>query len=154
MSEKIDVSLVMGKYIPLNDLWDKLNLDKKNLISKLKYYTIDNWKWEGYKQLICCNFNMPMNGKILYFAKDNQFMGYYYHEQGEYILDISFDVEYIITFDDINIWIDKLDKIIKCIKKEVLLKYAYIGEETYVVYSDNYNEMIDNSVGVIKWIID
>ena len=39
-------------------------------------------------------------------------------------------------------------------KKEVLLKYAYIGEETYVVHSDNYNEMIDNSVGVIKWIID
>ena len=68
-----------------------------------------------------------MNGKILYFARDNQFMGYYYHEQGEYILDISFDVEYIITFDDVNIWIDELDKIIKCIKRGAFKICVYRG---------------------------
>lgn len=153
MSEKIDVSLVLERYIPLNILLAKLNLDKKNLISKLEYYTIDDWEWNGYKQLLSYNSNELMKGKILYFSKDNQFMGYYYNEKGKYILDISFDTEYIIIFGDVDIWVDKLEKNIKCIQNEMFLKYAYIGKETYVVHSDNYNEMINKSIGVIKWII-
>lgn len=153
MSEKIDVSLVLERYIPLNILLAKLNLDKKNLISKLEYYTIDDWEWNGYKQLLSYNSNELMKGKIFYFSKDNQFMGYYYNEKGKYILDISFDTEYILTFGDVDIWVDKLEKTIKCIQNEIFLKYAYIGKETYVVHSDNYNEMINKSIGVIKWII-
>lgn len=154
MSEKIDISLVLERYIHLNTLFSKLNLDKNTLISKLKYYSIDNWEWSGYKQLMDYNLNTLTKGKILYFSNDNQFMGYYYNEKGKYILDISFDAEYIITFGDFDIWVDELDKKIKSIQKEIYLKYAYIGKETYVVHSENYNEMIDKSVGVIKWIIN
>ncbi|MGN0600891.1 MAG: hypothetical protein ACI4JK_13505 [Oscillospiraceae bacterium] len=153
MSEKIDVSLVLERYIPLNILLAKLNLDKKNLISKLEYYTIDDWEWNGYKQLLSYDSNVLTTGKILYFSKDNQFMGYYYNEKGNYILDISFDTEYIITFGDVDTWVDKLENAIKCIQNDIFLKYAYIGKETYVVHSDNYNEMINKSIGVIKWII-
>ena len=61
---------------------------------------------------------------------------------------------YIKSVNDFHSWVDDLCDMINAMQNAIFLKYAYIGIETYVIHSDDYNKMMNESTGVIKWIIN
>lgn len=154
MSEKVDVLLAIKKNTPLITIFKILDWIINENVMYMECYTLKDWEWSECKKVPNDYIKLPLQENILYFSnKNKQIIGYYYYDE-KYIIDLSFDADFLKKFGEVDFCINRFYEIITQKKDELLLEFAYIGMESYVKFSNNYEKMMRESKGVIKWIFN
>ncbi len=151
MSENIEIGFASKSNLPCAIFFTKLSeIIKENV--EYEMFSIADWTWSDF-QKIKENIDEEINnGRIVVYQSLNKQINigiYIYKFYDIYLYEMWVSEELLDEKNAENMFDDLCGQVFNesgdCI-------YAYIGVETYIHYSSNYEEMIKESTGVIKWI--
>lgn len=154
MSENIEFGIVCNEWIPLETMFTTFEI-MKNHFNSFEIYSISDWMWNNLKKIKSVSLKNIENTIVVYKNPDPETnIGAYQYKIDElYVTEIWTSSK---LFDhnkkQINEYIKSVETYLSCIKDEICLLYAYIGFETYIKHSKNYETLQNSSKGVIKWI--
>lgn len=150
MSENIEIGFASKSIPPCNFLFNKISeIIKENM--EYEIFSMADWTWSDI-QNIKENIDEDINNDriVVYQSLNKQInIGMYAYKFHDIYLSEMWISEKLLDEKNAEKMFDDLcGQAFNEIENYI---YAYIGVETFIHYSSNYEEMIKESTGIIKW---